>query len=183
MVSYLPQCPVPQPSDQRFLFRKVACTDSVLQALWGTIPLYNLALILCKISIAIQYYRVFRTPAVQRMLKGIFAFLIVYGLWTIIGNILTCVPVQKYWDFTVTDGVCLDRNAITFVNAGMNIVTDLTLLAIPILLLRRLQITRRQKYILMGVFACGGLACAMSIIRLKSLYQIGHAPLERQSST
>lgn len=99
-----------------------------------------------------------------------------------LGTIFTCYPVQKYWDFTVTEGKCLDRNAITFVNAGVNIATDLVLLAIPIPLLKNLQIPKKQKFILVGVFACGAFACAMSIIRLKALYEIGRAPQEQQSS-
>lgn len=153
----------------------------VPQALWGTIPLYNVALMLCKLSIAIQYYRVFRTPVVQKFLRGMFVFLVIYGLWTILGTIFTCVPVSKYWDFMV-EGKCVDRNALTFANAGINIATDLTLLAIPIMLLRKLQIPRRQKFILVGVFACGAVSCAMSIVRLKALYEIGMAPQEEQSS-
>lgn len=152
------------------------------QALWGTIPLYNLALILCKISIAIQYYRVFRNPPVQRIIKVVLVFLVIYGSWAILNTIFTCVPVRKYWDLTVKGGHCINRNSLTFANAGINIISDITLLAIPIVLLRGLQIPRRQKYILVGVFACGSIACVMSIIRLKSLYEIGHAPLERQSS-
>lgn len=79
------------------------------------------------------------------------------------------------------EGTCMNRNAITFANAGINIVTDLILLALPIPLLHKLQIPRKQKFILVGVFACGALACAMSIIRLHSLYQIGVAPPAKQS--
>lgn len=136
---------------------------------------------LCKISIAIQYYRVFRTPAVQKFLRCMFVFLVVYGLWTILGTVFTCVPVHKYWDF-MAEGKCVDRNALTFANAGLNIATDITLLAIPSLLLRKLQIPRRQKFILVGVFACGAFACVMSIVRLRALYEIGIAPQEEQSS-
>lgn len=153
-----------------------------LQALWGTIPLYNVAIIFCKLSIAVQYYRVFRTPALQRLLQGVFVFLVIYGLWAVLGTIFTCYPVSKYWDFTVQGGKCLDRNAITYANAGINIATDVVLLAIPIPLLKNLQISRKQKYILMGVFFCGAFATAMSIIRLKALYEIGIAPQEQQSS-
>jgi hypothetical protein len=89
--------------------------------------------------------------------------------------------VEKYWNPAV-EGKCLNRNIITYVNAGVNIGSDLTLLAIPIPLLKNLHIPRRQKFILVGVFLCGALACTMSIIRLRSLYEIGHAPPARQSS-
>ena len=109
--------------------------------------------------------------------------LVVYGLWAFLGNVFTCFPVQKYWDFTIREGACLNRNTITYINAGGNIASDLTLLSIPIPLLKNLQLPKRQKYILVGVFLCGTLACVMSIIRLKSLYEIGHAPPAKQSGT
>lgn len=139
-----------------------------------------MALIFCKLSIAFQYFRLFRSPSIHKALIGVISFLVVYGLWAIIGTIFTCYPVQKYWDPAV-EGVCLNRNAITFANAGINICSDLTLLIIPIPLLKSLQLPRRQKYVLVGVFLCGGLACTMSIIRLWSLYEIGHAAPPQQS--
>jgi hypothetical protein len=153
---------------------------SFLMALWGTIPLYNAALSFCKLSITVQYYRVFRMATIQSLITVVIVALSIYTLWSVFGTIFTCWPVEKYWNFA-EEGTCLDRNAITFANAGINIVTDLGLLALPIPLLHKLQIPRKQKIILVGVFACGALACAMSIIRLHSLYQIGVAPPARQS--
>ena len=120
-------------------------------------------------------------PGMQLFLKFIIAFLIVYGTWAILGTIFTCWPVAKYWDLTIRDGKCLSRNGITYANAGINIGTDVTLLAIPLLLLKDIHIPTPQKIILLGVFACGGFACAVSIVRLKALAEIAAAPPAQQS--
>jgi len=43
-----------------------------------------------------------------------------------------------------------------FANAGMNIATDIATTALPLPVLHRLQLPKRQKYIVQGVFALGG---------------------------
>ena len=75
----------------------------------------------------------------------------------------------------------MNKAAITFSNAGMNIATDLVLIVVPVPLLWGLQIPRRQKIILMGLFGVGSIAVVMSIIRLQALYQIAIAPESEQS--
>ncbi|KAK3360440.1 hypothetical protein B0T25DRAFT_130115 [Lasiosphaeria hispida] len=153
-----------------------------LQALWATIPVYNLALILCKLSITVQCYRVLRTPKMQRFFRTYFVFLVVYGLWTFFSSIMTCWPVEAYWlAVTGMQGVCLNKGVLTFSNAGINIATDLILIVVPVPLLWRLQIPKKQKIILMGLFCVGALAVVTSIIRLQSLYMIAIAPQAEQS--
>ncbi|KAK0716158.1 hypothetical protein B0H67DRAFT_582507 [Lasiosphaeris hirsuta] len=153
-----------------------------LQALWATIPVYNLALILCKLSITVQCCRVLRTPKMQRFFRTYFVFLAVYGLWTLFSSIMTCWPIEVYWlAIAGAQGVCLNKGALTFSNAGINIATDLILIVVPVPLLWRLQIPKKQKIILMGLFCVGTLAVVTSIIRLQSLYMIAIAPEAEQS--
>ncbi|KAK3377461.1 hypothetical protein B0H63DRAFT_477246 [Podospora didyma] len=153
-----------------------------LQALWATIPIYNLALILCKLSITVQCYRVLRTPKMQKFLRGYFILLVVYGLLTVIGNIFICWPIEAYWMAILgVQGTCLSKGGVTFSNAGINIATDIILIVVPIPLLWRLQIPQKQKIILMCLFGMGTFACITSIIRLQSLYMIAIAPEAEQS--
>ena len=154
-----------------------------MQSLWITVPIYNLALILCKLSIVVQCYRIFRTSKVQRFLQVYFVILVIYGLWTFFSSIFVCIPVAAYWGETIgITGRCMDRNAVTFANAALNIVSDFVIVAIPISLLRKLQIPRKQKYILMGVFGAGVFASVTPIVRLHSLYVIGKTEFTKQSS-
>ncbi|KAK2730127.1 integral membrane protein [Colletotrichum kahawae] len=145
-----------------------------LQCLWATIPTYNLALLFCKLSIIFSYLRVLKVATTQKICKAMLVVLAVYGAWTVFGSIFMCVPVQAFWgDGT---GRCMDRLAFWFSNAALNIATDIIIVAIPIPLIRTLQISRKQKIALIMVFAVGGFVCITSIIRLRSLYEISISP-------
>ncbi|TDZ67420.1 Satratoxin biosynthesis SC1 cluster protein 4 [Colletotrichum trifolii] len=141
-----------------------------LQYLWSTILTYNLALFFCKLSIVMSYLRVFQIPTTQKICKGMLVVLAIYGAWTIFGSIFQCIPVQAFWG--AGQGKCLNQQVFWFSNAGLNIATDIATCAIPIPLIKSLQISRKQKIALMMVFAVGGFVCITSIIRLSSLYEV-----------
>ncbi|KAI1852178.1 hypothetical protein JX265_013031 [Neoarthrinium moseri] len=140
------------------------------QSLWATIPVYNLSLVLCKLSIIFQYKRVFGTTMIQRTCNIMIGVLAVYGCWTVIGSALMCIPVQFFWG--VGEGVCMNRLAFWFSNAALNIASDIFIFAIPVPLIRKLQVSNTQKLILLVVFAFGLFVCVTSIVRLKSLLTI-----------
>ncbi|KAL5345433.1 hypothetical protein ACLOAV_009805 [Pseudogymnoascus australis] len=146
-----------------------------VKCLWGTIPCYNMSLILTKLSIIFQYKRIFTTPMINRLCNIMLGILVVYGLWTIVGSIVMCVPVAAFWDETIK-GHCMNRLQFWFANAGVNIATDIAIFAIPMPLLKALQLPKRQKIGLMFVFGFGAFVCVTSIIRLKSLYEISVSP-------
>ncbi len=118
--------------------------------------MYNLALVLTKISIVFQYTRIFTQPKVVRMCRIIIGILIVYGTWTVFGSFFMCLPVAYFWDKSI-DGHCMNQLAFWFSNAALNIVTDLMVFAFPMPLLKALQLPRNQKIGIMIIFAAGGL--------------------------
>lgn len=131
-----------------------------------------------------QCYRVLRTNRMQRFFRGYFVLLVVYGLWTFFSSIFTCWPIEAYWMSVMgVQGRCMDNTSLTFSNAAINIATDIILIAVPMPLLWRLQIPRRQKYVLMGLFCLGIFATVTSIIRLHALYLMGIADASEKSST
>lgn len=113
------------------------------------------ALLFCKLSIIFSYLREFKVAKTQKVCKAMLAILAVYGAWTVFGSVFMCVPVSAFWN----DGTekCMDRLAFWFSNAALNIATDMVIFAIPIPLIRSLQISRKQKIALIMVFAVGGL--------------------------
>lgn len=109
----------------------------------------------CKLSIVCQYRRIFTTPCVTKLCAVVIGFLVVYGFWTVLGSALMCVPVQYFWG--VGSGHCMNKTAFWFSNAALNIVTDVFIYAVPIPLIRRLQIAKKQKIALIFLFALGAL--------------------------
>ena len=82
--------------------------------------------------------------------------LAIYGTWAVISAFLNCVPVAKFWDDSIP-GFCLSKPGLWFSNASMHIATDVFILIIPIPALMSIDIPRKQKAALIGVFALGGL--------------------------
>ncbi|GIJ87505.1 isocitrate dehydrogenase [NADP], mitochondrial precursor [Aspergillus pseudoviridinutans] len=143
------------------------------QALWVSIPFYNLTLTLAKISMILLYMRLFvATNKRFRILLIVFlVFIILVGLWTMFSAFLICLPVRGFWDHSVP-ATCRPFAVIWCLNAALQIVTDLVVVTTPIPTLARLRLPTRQKVALILVFALGFFVCAMSIIRLVKIIQL-----------
>ncbi|KAJ5690385.1 hypothetical protein N7462_004777 [Penicillium macrosclerotiorum] len=139
-----------------------------LKCLWAAIPMYNASLAFTKISILFQYLRIFPARSFRLACYIVMGVVITYSTWAIVSGYVNCVPVAKFWNHDLP-GHCLSFEVIWFFNASMNIVTDVTLLLLPMPLLFKLQLPKMQKLALMGVFAIGILVVITSILRLSSL--------------
>ncbi|KAB8273323.1 hypothetical protein BDV30DRAFT_249013 [Aspergillus minisclerotigenes] len=164
-----------------------------LKRLWAAIPMYNASLAFTKFSILFQYLRIFPDRRFRIACWVMMGIVACYGTWAVVSGYVNCVPVAKFWDRTIP-GSCLSFEGVWFFNASMNIVTDLTLLIMPMPLLSQLQLPRLQKFALMGVFAIGGLLVSpssncismvmliasrvvvTSILRLSSLRTVANDP-------
>lgn len=129
---------------------------SFLKSLYFTILAYGVSHLSVKFSLLFQCRRIFVERSAQRIFLGMLIWMTIYGVFCLFSSILTCVPVAKYWDDTI-EGGCIDRSLLHYVLAGFNIANDIALLLIPLPYLKALQIQKRAKIVLMGVFACGGL--------------------------
>ncbi|KAJ5387659.1 hypothetical protein N7509_010200 [Penicillium cosmopolitanum] len=141
---------------------------------WASVPIYQTSLLVTKMSILFQYRRVFSTPRMRLACNLLIAFLAVYGTWTVLSAWANCVPLAKFWDPSVP-GFCFDKKALWFSNSAIHILTDLLILIYPMPVLKSLQLPRKQKFALMGVFALGGFVMITSILRLKSLLVISNS--------
>ncbi|KAH7122366.1 hypothetical protein B0J11DRAFT_569185 [Dendryphion nanum] len=145
------------------------------KAFWASIWMYNLSLSTTKASILLLYLRIFQIRKFRIVCGTMLGFVGLYGLWTFVGSIFLCFPINFFWDKTVQGGKCLDQQVIWFTNSTVNIVQDVLILLLPMPVLRKLEIPTAQKKALMLVFALGGLVCVISIIRLQSLVAISNS--------
>lgn len=141
-----------------------------MKSFYGSVPIYLTGLAFTKVSIVMQYLRVFVGTVIQRACRITLIIVIVYGLWTFWSAVFTCFPVAKFWDPTVKEGYCMNFTALWFSNASVNIVTDLIIFLLPVPVIRSLNLPRKQKIGLMMIFAVGLFACVTSVLRLRSLY-------------
>ncbi|KAK4506774.1 hypothetical protein PRZ48_000507 [Zasmidium cellare] len=142
-----------------------------LMAFYVSIWVYNLSLSCTKISILLQYLRIFPQLWFRRCCVAMLVVVVVYSFYTFFTAVFACTPIAYFWDQSI-GGHCLDRFAVWFANAGINIATDVITAILPLPVLKQLELPKRQRYALMTVFALGGFTCIVSILRLQSLYII-----------
>ena len=72
----------------------------------------------------------------------------------------------------------MNSHAIQLVVGALNMVSDFSILILPMPLVWSLQLDRAKKLKVMGIFGVGILACAASIIRLYYLVKLLYLPVE-----
>ncbi|KAF2648432.1 hypothetical protein K491DRAFT_670618 [Lophiostoma macrostomum CBS 122681] len=148
-----------------------ADTSSSLKAFWISLIVYNLSLGVIKSSILLQYLNVFPPRKFRIACWVILAIVVGYTIWTVCASIFFCIPVDSFWTGR-QPARCLNRYAMWFTNASINIVSDFVIILLPMPIIRSLNLARAQKRALIGVFAVGGFVCLVSIFRLQSLVKI-----------
>ncbi|KAF4825696.1 Satratoxin biosynthesis SC1 cluster protein 4 [Colletotrichum siamense] len=132
-------------------------------------PIYTICGSFAKVSLLIFYMRL--SP--QRWFKWAvwitLGVIISYSAALFFALIFACDPIAMSWDVTVTEGTCIDRPAIYIATAVANIVSDVMIFSLPIPIVVKLQIPRRQKIGLFFIFAVGSLTVVTSLIRVSLL--------------
>lgn len=122
--------------------------------------LYGLTLFTVKISIVLQYIRLF---APNRTVSP-FVF---YSSWIIIishamfysaytfATIFACMPREKIWNERYPGGQCLNHNAVVVSTGLFNIVSDVVILLLPVKTVWGLRIPTQKKVSISALFGTG----------------------------
>ncbi|CAK3899103.1 related to integral membrane [Lecanosticta acicola] len=138
---------------------------------WASVWIYYPALCFTKLSILLQYLRIFPERNVRIACYALMGLIVAWTLWAFFSALFACQPIRSFWDKSVPAS-CLNRLAVWFANASFNILTDIMTALLPLPVLNSLNLPKRQKIILMVVFGLGGVTCVISILRLSALYAI-----------
>ncbi|EMF11630.1 uncharacterized protein SEPMUDRAFT_149566 [Sphaerulina musiva SO2202] len=138
---------------------------------WASVWLYYLGLMFTKLSILFQYLRIFPDRRFRFWCISLMALVCGWTCWAFFSALFACWPIQHFWNPSIP-GACLNRLAVWFSNAAMNIITDIATTILPLPVLKSLNLPKRQRYVLMFVFGMGGVVCVISVLRLSSLYTI-----------
>lgn len=98
----------------------------------------------------------------------------VSGIYSVVtfALIMQCDPIRKVWDSSVEEGRCLNEVAISIATGIFNVVTDFSVLGLPMWAIFRLKMPLRRKATVAAVFATGVLACACSLCRLVYTFEL-----------
>ncbi|KAI4741389.1 hypothetical protein E4T50_08185 [Aureobasidium sp. EXF-12298] len=127
--------------------------------------LYVVLIHVTKASILTQYLRIFPTRTMRRLTWLLFAALVPSVLWGVFASIFFCNPVRKIW-LPMVPGKCISTRTYWLSVSAVNIVLDFAVLALPMPVISRLKLPKRQKIALVGVFLLGFFTCAVSVVRL-----------------
>ena len=129
------------------------------QLLLSTQLLYSTSLCIIKLSILFLYNRIFSVPKpmFRWILMAMGGFVIAYGMAGILGNTLQCVPLSNLWEPPSNDPREIFSFTLVFTMSVINIVTDITILSLPLPLVWSLQASKSRRLQLIAVFSLGGL--------------------------
>ena len=92
------------------------------------------------------------------MVHILIACVIVYATVYDLVSTFGCRPIVATWDLTRLPGaVCMNQLTKYMALSVLNIVIDVITLVLPIPVVARLQMSRRRKITVCGIFATGGL--------------------------
>ncbi|KAF2089581.1 hypothetical protein K490DRAFT_37492 [Saccharata proteae CBS 121410] len=123
--------------------------------LWATLFPYYVALCFVKVSVILQCLRIFKVTRFRIVCWVLLAIVVAYTIWAIISAIITCHPVAYTWDKFIPGGYCTNQVPILYTNAGISIATDWAIVFLPLPVLSKLTLNRKERWGLMGVFSLG----------------------------
>ena len=132
------------------------CSRLITKAFYASLIVYYLALAFTKVSILLQYQRVFSTKRFRIACFIVLTVVVIYAFWTLFSSIFGCEPIQAFWTLK-PPFQCLNQYAVWFINGGMNILTDFAIILLPMPVISKLNLPGKQKQALIGIFAVGGL--------------------------
>ncbi|KAK8183415.1 uncharacterized protein BKA78DRAFT_356630 [Phyllosticta capitalensis] len=131
---------------------------------------YPLALCLVKQSILVLYHRIFVHQRIRTWIKVVAYFVLIDTIITEIVNIFECSHPSRAWDVDDFPRGCINLEAAYFARSATAILTDFIILLMPLPMLARLQIPKRRRAAVIGMFLIGSLSLCASIARLIAIY-------------
>ncbi|MCJ1265579.1 hypothetical protein MMC22_005459 [Lobaria immixta] len=136
---------------------------------------YSFLIFIVKLSILLQYLNIF-VPGRQGPLYYITLFLIWTNLifYLVMGFcvLFQCIPREKIWD-PLVPGKCLNFTVLLGVSSIFNVISDFSILALPLVSTWRLQMATKHKIRVTVVFALAFFACISSLMRTIRTFSAG----------
>ncbi|KAK9792223.1 putative Integral membrane protein [Seiridium cardinale] len=127
------------------------------------------ALACIKVSIVLFLLRVFPTDSFRKAAYAVIAYNLAWAVSTWVVNLTVCTPIAYYYDKTIQGGSCRNQVISGSINAGLALLGDILVLALPMPMIYDLKVNRAKKTALAGIFALGFFGCVASVIRIVEL--------------
>ncbi|KAM0274945.1 hypothetical protein ACHAQH_007713 [Verticillium albo-atrum] len=131
--------------------------------------LWNATTCFTKLSVLLMYMSIFPVRRVILPCKILGVFIILWNIGGILGGVLVCRPFAMNWDQTIPGGKCGNQPMYYMALGVINILVEVTMLALPLPVLYKLQMPMRKKIVTIGMFSIGFATCAITIYRQATL--------------
>lgn len=154
-------------------------TDLHVQYFWVEQFIYQLIIVLTKISIVLLYLRIFPKEVSTRFANTCHAIIIalsVYGAAFIVSFFFQCRPINLFWHQWdgEHDGSCAQNQVSFYVNSAFNITFDLIVFILPVPKLMKLSVQDSRPKVAVGViFLVGLFVTVCSMVRLQYISLLG----------
>ncbi|GME23723.1 Integral membrane protein [Neofusicoccum parvum] len=148
---------------------------------WGISCSYMIITSLVKISI-LCFYRRLSEGSVTRswiwIVRGFMGFVIAYAFVFTLMLFVDCRPFDAFWNklnpqwALAHNYTCFNEGADFIASAVVSVIQDAAVCILPLLVVRRLQMPRKQKLALAGLFGVGFFLCFCGIMRVAYMYII-----------
>ncbi|KAH8883254.1 hypothetical protein GQ53DRAFT_753136 [Thozetella sp. PMI_491] len=147
------------PPDER---RRINFGSWMIQKFWAPSMAFIKTSILVFLKATIGTAQRFRTVA-----NILIVFVVLWATSALFTNIFQCWPVQYYYDKTIPGGHCMQGQVSFFQAMGsFSLIADVAILALPIPVVWKLNMTSRQKIAVTLVLSLGIFVCIFSLLRL-----------------
>lgn len=118
---------------------------------------YHPILALTKISILVFYYRLSVSGTFRQVVMALIVINVALTVSIFFADFFQCTPINYIWDKSIEGGKCIDTESFFISSAALNIVSDITILLLPIPMVWKLKINTKKKVALISLFSLGGL--------------------------
>ena len=116
---------------------------------------YAFLIYLVKATILLLYLRIFGIKRkVRRLIQALLIILFLYYVSSIGAKAAICMPLEKLWN-PMLKGRCINNTVFLLTDCAVSIVSDLTILILPMPLIWGLNIPTKRKAEIMTVFSFG----------------------------
>ncbi|KAI1854904.1 hypothetical protein JX265_002543 [Neoarthrinium moseri] len=139
-----------------------------LQFSLAELILFDLSTTTTKLSMLAMIYRLTSSAnnrAMNITVQVLAAIVAVNGFTFILVVIFQCRPISAYWTITGAPRKCINEAAHLLFAGIVNTLEDFILVFLPMRTVLNLDLPKRQKKIVIGLFGVGFLACAAGVVR------------------
>ncbi|KAH8703332.1 hypothetical protein BGW36DRAFT_286982, partial [Talaromyces proteolyticus] len=135
--------------------------------------IYGPAALFVKSALLLMVARVFAPHRHRiRFIYGFILCLFCYYIAVLIAKAVVCTPVSSYWESPPNAaGKCINQRALFITDCVVGLVTDATILVLPLPLVWILHMSRGKKIRIIALLGAGGVATLFSLYRLVILFE------------